>query len=237
MLKAVVFDLDDTLYDEKQFVTGGFYAVSHQISMKYDIDQKLFFKLLLEIQEKYGRGHTFDIAIEKLDISEKKNKIPQLVEIYRNHTPCLLPFPETLSVLSKLKKRGYKLGLITDGDANVQKNKVKALNIDELFDSMIFSNEFGNEKQKPHPFPYQKIIEFLNVRSAEMIYVGDNPYKDFITAKKLGINTVRILKGSYKDITLNREYEAKYRIRNINELLDLIPYIGQNLTNKKHLAV
>jgi len=226
MIKAIIFDLDDTLYDEKQFVTGGFDLVSHYISIKYNINQNIVSQLLLETLYKYGRGRTFDIALKKLGIYEKK-VIPKLVKTYRNHIPNLLLYPETITVLSHLKKKEYKLGLITDGNVEVQKKKVEALMIEDFFDCMIFSDEYGIEKQKPNPFPYQKAMEKLKVKSIKSVYVGDNPYKDFVTANKLGMYTIRILKGSYKNVFLNEEFEAKYQIKNIIELLDLISHIDR----------
>lgn len=227
MIQAIIFDLDDTLYDEKQFVMGGFDAVSHYISIKYDVNRDIVHQVLFETLYEHGRGKTFDIALKKLGVYEKKD-IPQLVKIYRNHTPKLKLYPETTTVISHLKKNGYKLGLITDGDIEVQKNKVKALKVEDFFDCMIFSDEYGIEKQKPNPFPYLKAIEKLKVNNTKSIYVGDNPHKDFITANKLGLVTIRILKGSYENITLDDEFEAKYQIKNIIELLDLIPHIDQS---------
>ena len=224
MLQAIIFDLDDTLYDEKQFVIGGFDAVSHYVSIKYNVNQDVVHQLLFETLYEHGRGHTFDIALKKLGIYEKKD-IPRLVEIYRNHTPNLKLYPDATTVLSHLKKNDYKLGLITDGNVEVQKNKVKALRVEDFFDCMIFSDEYGIEKQKPNPFPYLKVIEKLKVKNTRSVYVGDNPHKDFITANKLGLVTIRLLKGSYTNITLDDEFEAKYQIKNIIELLDLIPHI------------
>ena len=119
------------------------------------------------------------------------------------------------------------MGLITDGNVEVQKNKVKALRVEDFFDCMIFSDEYGIEKQKPNPFPYLKVIEKLKVKNTRSVYVGDNPHKDFITANKLGLVTIRLLKGNYENITLDDEFEAKYQIKNIIELLDLIPHIDK----------
>ncbi len=88
MIQAIIFDLDDTLYDEKQFVIGGFNAVSYYVSIKYDLNQDIILQLLFETLYEHGRGDTFDIVLKKLGIYEKK-EIQQLVEIYRNHTPNL----------------------------------------------------------------------------------------------------------------------------------------------------
>ena len=221
MIRAILFDLDDTLYDEMQFVKGGFKAVSLYISRNNNISQNAVYQLLLDVLEKYGRGHTFDIGLKKLGLYSKK-LIPKLVEVYRIHKPNLSLYSDVTTTLSTLIKRNYKLGLITDGNVEVQKNKVKALRIKDFFDCMVFSDEYGIGKRKPNSFPYQKAMEKLELQARETIYVGDNPHKDFITAKKLGIFTVRILRGRYKNIKLRKEYEANYQIKNLDEILSII---------------
>lgn len=217
MIGAIIFDLDDTLYDEMQFVKGGFKAVSSYISKNNNINQNVIYQLLLNVLEKHGRGNTFDIALKQLGLYNEK-LIPKLVEIYRAHKPNLLLYPEVPVILSSLRKQGYKLGLITDGNVEVQRNKVTALKVKDFFDCIIFSDEYGIEKQKPNPFPYQKAMEKMKVSARETIYVGDNPYKDFVSAKKLGIHTVRVMRGQYKNVRLNKEFEADYKIRNLAEL-------------------
>lgn len=221
MIRAVIFDLDDTLYDEMQFVKGGFKAVSFYISKNNNINQNAVYQLLLDVLEKHGRGHTFDIALKELGLYGEKS-IPKLVEVYRTHKPKLSLYPDSRAVLSALKTQGYKLGLITDGNVEVQRNKVEALEVKAFFDCSIFSDEYGIEKQKPSSFPYQKAMEELKVSAIETSYVGDNPYKDFVTAKKLGMCTMRLLRGHYKDVRLQEEYEAVYQIKNLSELADII---------------
>ena len=221
IIQAILFDLDDTLYDEKQFINGGFKAVSLYISKNNNINQNKVYQLLLDALEKYGRGYTFDIVLKKLNVYDEK-LIPKLVEIYRTHKPNLSLYGEVRSVLSALRKEDYKLGLITDGNVKVQKKKVEALNIEDFFDCMIFSDEYGIEKRKPHPFPYQKIMEKLEVSARETIYVGDNPHKDFVTAKKLGFFTIRLKRGRYKNVILTREYESDYDIQRLNQIFDIL---------------
>jgi len=229
MIRAILFDLDDTLYDETQFVMGGFKAVSSYISNNTNVNRNVVYKLLLDVLEKHGRGQTFDIALKKLGLYNK-NLIPKLVEVYRTHKPKLSLYSEVRTVFSTLRKQGYKLGLITDGNVEVQRNKVEALKVKDFFDCMIFSDEYGIEKQKPSFFPYQKAIEELKVSAKEEIYIGDNPYKDFITAKKMKIYTVRILRGQYSDVRLHEEYEAGYQIKDLKEIFDIISYI-ERLSN------
>jgi len=221
IIQAILFDLDDTLYDEMQFVKGGFKAVSLRISKNNNIDQNAVYQVLLDVLEKHGRGRTFDIALEKLGLYNER-LIPELVNIYHAHKPTLSLYPEVRAVLSTLRKQGYKLGLITDGNVEVQRNKVEALKIKDFFDCIIFSDEYGIEKQKPDPFSYRKVMEELKVSARETIYIGDNPYKDFVSAKKLGIFTIRIMRGQYKNLKAKREYEADYQIKSLDKIFNIV---------------
>ena len=78
------------------------------------------------------------------------------------------------------------------------------------------------EKQKPNPLPYQKAMEKLEASANETVYIGDNPYKDFITARKLGIFTIRIMRGQYKKIKLRKEYESDCQIQNLEDIFNVI---------------
>lgn len=215
MIRAVIFDLDDTLYDEMQFVRCGFSAVSLYMAREKRIARKRFHQLLLKTMARYGRGHVFDIAAKELGIYDK-DIVKKLIGIYRTNKARLSLYPETRKVLSALRRMNYKLGIITDGDVNVQNLKIEVLKIKELFDCLIFSDRYGSDKQKPDMLPYRKALKALGVRADESVYVGDDPHKDFITAKKMGMLTIRLIKGRFKRVALDQEREADHKIKNLN---------------------
>ena len=227
MIKAVIFDLDETLYDEMQFVRGGFGAVAEYIAKSKGMLQNEVYMLLHEVLTEYGRGKVFDIVLKQFSLYNEAS-VSTLVNIYRTHEPKLRLYPEVQSVLSSLRKKNYLLGLITDGDIGVQQSKVKALEIKDFFECIIFSNKYGIDRQKPSIFPYQKALQKLALKPKTSIYIGDNPYKDFVNAKKIGIYTVRIIRGQYKTITLNEEYEAEYQIKNLNGIFEVLEQIESN---------
>jgi len=219
MIKAVLFDLDDTLYDEQQFVEVGFKAVSQYISEKYGVDKNAFYQVLLDVLRKEGRGYTFDIALKNFGLY-KKELIPKLVKVYREHNPQLSLFPDASVALSKLNG-DYKLGLITDGNVRVQRKKIQTLGIKDFFDVIIFTHKYGKRKHKPHPFSYQEAMRKLDVEPSEAVYVGDDPHKDFASAKKLGMFTIRVLRGKYKNIRLDKAFEADYEVQSLIEISDI----------------
>lgn len=218
---AIIFDLDDSLYDEKQFVQSGFNEVAQFLSLKSSYEKEEIVKILFDALSAHGRGKVFDIVLEKINLFQD-NLVEDLVNVYRNHEPNIEPYSDTISVLGSLKSEGFKVGLITDGNVVTQKNKVRALKLQKYFDCMIFSDDYGSENQKPSEVPYRKAVELLGVDMQKSVYVGDNPRKDFITAKKLGMYTMRILKGQYKDEVFDEEHEADVQVNELSQVLKAI---------------
>lgn len=222
-IKAILFDLDDTLYDEKKFVKSGFKEVSKYVGLTYKIDEDNFFKELINIFEKGYRGNIFNIALENANIFYDEKTINKMVEIYRNHMPKIKLETKIKKLLSEISK-DYLLGIITDGYFEVQKKKVKALKIERLFDCIIYTDEYGKDFWKPNIFPYKLALEKLQMSPKETIYIGDNPHKDFIGAKSIGIVTVRILQEGreYSNVRLDKDHEADYEIRKLNDIINLL---------------
>lgn len=217
MIKAIIFDLDDTLFPEVEFVQSGFKAVDKYLTGLnifgfYENAWKLF---------NCGRRRT--IFNEVLKILELNIPIDSLIEIYRNHKPNISLFEESIWVLNWAKQH-YKLGMITDGYFNTQKNKVKALNIYNNFDFITFSDSFGREHWKPSETPYLNIMDISKLVGPNLIYIGDNVQKDFITAKKLGWYTVQIDRrvGQYSNIKVPLEYQADNKISSLYQLPSIL---------------
>lgn len=219
MIRAIIFDLDDTLYDEMQFVTGGFQAVARFMSLHYAVDEESFFHLLFTTYGKYGRGKIFDRALQEIGLY-KKSLVQRLVQEYRYHEPKLSLYADARMALMQLKNC-YKIGLITDGNQRVQRNKIKALHLNGFFKVAITTTSYGLKNQKPATLPYTVALRKLAIRPTETVYVGDNPHKDFIGAKKLGLKTIRLLRGTYQDIKLDSTYEAELKINNFSQLMEL----------------
>ena len=219
-----MFDLDDTLYDEKQFVKSGFIKVAEFIEDKFKINKKDFYKTLIDIYNRGSRGNIFNLALEKVNVAYEENIIRAMVKIYREHNPKIRLAEDVKSLLIKLKGI-YSLGIITDGYYEVQKKKVQALKLEGLFDSIIYTDKYGREYWKPDVFGYKLALEELKgLLPEEAVYIGDNPHKDFIGAKKIGITTVRVINQNreYSNVRLNKEYEADYEIRELHEITNLL---------------
>lgn len=221
MFKVIVFDMDDTLYKEMDFVVEGFKAVSEYLALKYDLEQEKILTQCIDILNSDGRGKIFNKICYKFSLNED---IDRLITVYRQCKPNINLYEDAYYLLNKLKEYKYKLAIITDGKSSVQWNKIKALNLDNMVDKIIVTDDFGRDFWKPHELSYKKIVEEFSCKPEECIYIGDNPNKDFIGAKKLGFKTVRIIRevGDHMRTVLSKEYEADYNITNLKEILDLL---------------
>lgn len=223
MIKAVIFDLDDTLISEKEYVRSGFRQVAINISDEYKLDMNEVYKLLLDIFEEDSKN-VFNRALNKLNISYEIEYIKKLIDIYRGHKPDIKLYDDAKYILDILYKKGIKLGIITDGYKITQRKKLEALNIDNYFECIVVTDELGREFWKPHSKSYEIMKNKLKLDYDEMVYVGDNLSKDFVTANKLGMKTVFInrIEGVYSRIEMDDEYLANSEVSNLKELENLI---------------
>jgi len=186
--QAVIFDLDDTLYPERDYVLSGFRAVSLWAEAHWGISAAEGFAELQELLDQGVRGNTFDrwLASHQIPVN---GAIQELVHIYRNHQPTLTPFPEVPELLSSLKN-ACRLGLLSDGYLEVQKRKLCALDLAHYFDAIVFSDEWGREAWKPSLKPFKEILARLRTDAGVSTYVGDNSTKDFLGARQVGMYTI-----------------------------------------------
>lgn len=221
MIKAVVFDLDDTLFPEHQFVLSGFQAVGDWVYRKYSVPN--FYLTAKQLYEQNYRGNTFNVALAQLNMLHNFALIEELVSVYREHQPKLTLYADAnwaISFYAKIKK----LGIITDGYLLTQRNKVNSLGLDRIIETIVYSDEHGRDCWKPSKVPYLKFMGKLGYQGEECIYIGDNPTKDFVSAKALGWSTVQICRneGEYSNIRFLDSHQADYIITSLFELKEII---------------
>lgn len=208
--KTVVFDLDDTLALELDYLKSAFQEIAQKVDSH---NPKLFSKLL----EAYKRK---DNPFECICELYPHYSIEALVQLYRNHYPI---YPENLckSLLTNLKVAGCILGLVTDGYSVTQRNKLKALEIEELFDLVVISEEFGSAKPTMANFDV-----FHQFNTAVYYYIADNPAKDFVTPNALGWQTICLIDAGNnihpQDFSKESLYLPQKKIKQLNELVDLL---------------
>jgi len=223
MIKVVIFDLDDTLISEKSFALSAFAEISIELSKVMDKPANEIYDELVMLYNE-SPNLTFNRILEKNNFNPNEIMIDKLISIYRNHKPNIILSHEVKELLINLRKEGFKLGLITDGYMNTQRNKIISLDLDKYIEKIVITDELGQNKEfwKPSEKAYTIIKEYFNVKYNEMIYIGDNINKDFIAPLKLGMYYALYLNESshYQKIK-HKEYLGQ-SISNLNDVLKLI---------------
>ncbi|MFE0558227.1 HAD family hydrolase [Paenibacillus sp. NPDC058910] len=217
MIKAVVFDLDDTLYMEKEYVISGFQEVDLWVRRHFKV-QGFFEKAILLFNQGH-RGHIFNEALELLNTDIDYGKVQQMIRVYREHLPNIQLYPDARWALQYFFDKAVT-GLLTDGFLEAQRQKVKALGIGSCFKSIVYSDEMGREYWKPSPIPYIRISMNMGIDPKQCVYIGDNPQKDFIMAKRLGWTTICVKRADdlYSGVAIGSDYLADYQISTLYEL-------------------
>jgi len=222
MIKLVIFDLDDTLYPEIEFVMSGFRTVAKVISQDFGFDTDKIYGLLIEAFEE-NRKFVFSRVLEYLEIYNE-DYLNKLISIYRIHKPEIHLYKDAEEMLPYLKEH-FLLGLITDGFPTTQKLKVQALNIERYFNSIIYTGEKGENYSKPSISPFIDMLNKFHIQPNEAIYIGDNIEKDFKGPKDLGMISIRILRenGIYRDsIAPRKDFEPDYTVSSFFDLGNLL---------------
>jgi putative hydrolase of the HAD superfamily len=220
MITTVVFDLDDTLYDEIEYCKSGLAVVSEFLA-KRSISQSAesIFSALWNQFVAGNRSRTFNAALNALGIDYDDERIQELVDVYRTHIPKIKLPNDSQEVLSKLKA-DYILALLTDGFLPAQQLKVQALNIEHFFQTIVYTEQLGRECWKPSPVGFEKIIQDLNEKPARMVYVADNEKKDFIAPNQLGFSTIQLIRPTRIHTSIGAESgaAARHTIHQIRQL-------------------
>ncbi len=212
----VVFDLDDTLYPEKTFFESGLHSVAEFLSNELKLDYSLIEREMLKFYKRNGREGIFDFILRENGFPQKKY-VQRCLSVYRKHTPVIKPYKEAIECLDKLID--YRKYLVTDGNILVQRSKIKALEINKYFIKTIPTYQYGILNAKPSTFCFDLIRKYEALEDcSKLVYVGDNPQKDFVNLKSKRYKTIRVLTGAYKDVKLQAKYEAEYIISSLKEL-------------------
>jgi len=220
-MNVVVFDLDDTLFPEEQFVMSGFRAVDVWLEQNRLV--RGFLPIAEQIFHEGERKSVFNRALLQLAVCFDDSLISTLLTVYREHLPQIDLFDDAKWAIA-LARQHARTAIITDGYLKMQHNKVHALALNGRFDLIVYSDIFGRDGWKPSPQPYREVMTTLGCTGDECLYIGDNPTKDFITARKLGWKTVRIARenGIYRDVQSDAEHEADKIITDLWQLEHII---------------
>lgn len=174
---GVIFDLDDTLYSEKQYVKSGYKAVARLLG-----DESLANRLWTYFEN--GKPAVDELLNELGCIGRKE----ECLKAYREQMPEITLYEGVVCMIEDLKAEGIKVGIITDGRPEGQKNKIKALGLDSMIDDIIITDELGGiQFRKPCDIAFRIMQRRWGLPFEQIVYVGDNPNKDFQACRQLGM--------------------------------------------------
>ena len=188
-VQVVVFDVDDTLYLERDYVRSGFRAVGDWLASEHGVTG--FSDAAWNTFLSGVRGRIFNHALEALGCEQTPELIGQLVKAYREHDPDIALAPDAAVALEEAVKRG-PVSVITDGPVASQERKVRALGLQAVAHPVICTWRAGREFGKPHERAFREVEEATGMSGERLVYVADNPTKDFVAPRALGWRTIRV---------------------------------------------
>ncbi len=200
-MKALLIDLDDTLYDERHYVESGFAAVAIELARSSDRPAPMIERTLLTELDRSGRGRVFDTVLAELGLAARHEDVAKLVGLYRSHRPHISLYPGVVEVLTRLR-RLYRLAIVTDGLASMQQLKVAALGVERFVETVVYCSE--EQAPKPATGGFVRALEHLKAEPREAVIVGDAPHADMAAAAALGIASIRIRGGRFKAVDNSR---------------------------------
>lgn len=217
---CVAFDLDDTLYLERDYARSGFRAVGEWCAEQLG---------LVGIQEQAQalfdqgrRGDIFDTVLNRLSVGHSAGTVSAMVRIYREHASQIKLLPDADECLTRLQGRVY-LCLLTDGNPVSQRTKIDALGLRNRFDTTVITGEWGIEFFKPHVRGYRYLESQSGACRGRFVYVADNPSKDFFAPRTLGWNAIRVRRpgGLHEHQECSSEL-ARFEVSNLESVPDLV---------------
>ena len=214
---TVIFDLDNTLYEAKQYHYGGFERIADHLSREHSlVKQEVYERLKTIWKEKSSMyPHLFDDLLRTYGLEDD---VKHLVRMFNNYDCELTPYSDTLPTINELRRRKYKLGIVTDGDPDRQKRKIESLGLLDLFDAIVYTKAL--EVSKSSTIPFSEVLTQLNADPEESYYVGDNPLIDFKGAKEAGLRTIRLLRGEFRNRPKNEHIDME--INGLEEIVEVV---------------
>ena len=221
MIKAVIFDLDNTLLDFMNMKTMAVEAaVLGMIEAGLQMDKDIAWKRIFLIYESKGWEYqeVFDEFIkEELNRLDYKILASGIVAYRKAKEASLILYPNVNSTLITLSKWGLKIGVVSDAPSREAWMRICSVNLHHIFDAVVTFHDTG--MHKPSPEPFEKISALLDTPPENSLMVGDWPERDVIGAKKLGMKTAF---AKYGDVFGTKESGADYDILNVKEVLSIV---------------
>jgi putative hydrolase of the HAD superfamily len=225
-VKAVIFDLDNTLVDFMKMKREAVEAAARAMvdnGLEMSVEETI--ARLFEVYDKAGieNQEVFDLFMqEKFGRIDHRLLAAGIVAYRRAREAHMVLYPHVKMTLMQLIRRGYKLAVLSDAPARQAWLRLAGLNLLHYFDTVITHDDTG--EWKPHPAPFRKVLEVLELEPRQVMMVGDWPDRDIAGARDVGIRTALAIYGSEFDI---HDSGADFELESVEELLDVLNEVNE----------
>ncbi len=226
MLRAVLFDLDNTLVDFMRMKEACSEAAIHSmVETGLPLEEEKAKKRLFEMYREVGIENQsifekfLKETIGKVDFKILAAGIAAYRRVKAGH---LVPYAHVRETLIKLKERGLKLGIVSDAPKLQAWLRLAEMNLAEFFDIVIALEDTG--QLKPSELPFKQAIKKLGLKPGEILFVGDNPERDIKGAKAVGMHTAL---AKYGQFAAGKE-KAEHELRNVRDILKAVDYYKES---------
>lgn len=236
-VKVLIFDLDNTLINYGGVTEKAWRLTCQKCIEKYEINieaKKLADEimkvnnLLWEDEKKRPKGNFSFHELRKSIVSEALEHLKidnnEIIEFLVSHySKCkyesIYVFEDVFDTLTELKKRGYFIALLTNGDGQFQREKLKRFHMEKLFDGIFIDGEQG--VGKPEKEAYDNVLKMFQVKPSEACMIGDHYLWEVVAPISYGLKAIWVNRGQL-GVKGNEEIKASHIIKNIGELLDIL---------------
>ena len=214
--RVIVFDLDDTLYLERDYVVSGLRAVGGWARARLGLDQ--LERAMLDRFADGARQRIFDVALADLGQPAPPPLIARMLAVYRQHAPAIALAPDAAGYLAR-RDAATACAIVTDGFLDAQRRKLRALGLHRRGVKLaVCTDRWGRDAWKPNRRAFDHVQAAFGLPAERFTYVADNPTKDFVAPRRLGWRTVRIVRPDGLHATLRAGDPADEAERTIEDL-------------------
>ena len=228
VLKTIIFDIDNTLLDFMSFKRGSALAAAKaMVKSGVPAKERELYDAIFQVYKEKGIEYqrTFSDVLEKYEINahtRERARQAGIIAYTKAKYSCLKPRPKVISTLSSLRKK-YKLAVVSDAPRDKAWQRLILSGLDGFFYPVVTFTD--TRLEKPNREPFEKALGILHVSAKETLFVGDNPYRDIIGAKKAGLITCLAKYGC--EGLMPEEDVADYSIDKFDEILRILKEIEE----------
>lgn len=216
---ALVFDLDGTLFRERDFAARGFTEATRALLPAADAARAA--QACLALFDAGERAHLFRRALVRCGLPHDPTRVAALSQAYRTHRPHIALAPDAGRLLRWLP-RSVPTGLISVGRRDVQLLKLRALDLTDRFDHVVLVEDTKRDEAPDRLHAFERMERRLGRSGRSLVYVADDPAADFVVPHARGWMTVQVARTGARPAATDRSRAAETCVRSLDHLVEAV---------------